>query len=94
MVKLGYVIASKKITGENKKIAWMYREEPSDPQDSGWRFFSGEEDQEYANNPENFEIYDIHTILKIDDSIQEHLLSNYGSSFEKNNAGFFIKIED
>ncbi len=40
----------------------MYREAPDNAHDSGWRFFSGAESQEYADNAENFAFYDVNTI--------------------------------
>lgn len=43
----------------------MYRED-SDNSDNGWRFFSGEENNEDVNNSENIGIYDIETISRID----------------------------
>ena len=51
----------------------MYREMPDNEKDSGWRFFSGNESDEYANNPDNLNIYDINTIAEIDISIIPYL---------------------
>ena len=42
----------------------MYKEEPDNDVDSGWRFFSGFETDEYVNNPKNIEVYDVNTIVK------------------------------
>ena len=36
----------------------MYRETPDNPHDSGWRFLSGTESQEYMDQSENFAMYD------------------------------------
>ena len=33
-------------------------------------FFTGEEDQQYVDDPDNIKIYDIQTILDIDKSIK------------------------
>lgn len=70
----------------------MYREQPDDPNDSGWRFFCGDEDQEYADSPNNIGIYDINTILEIDDSILPLLYSPSGAAFERDdeNAPFEV----
>ena len=51
----------------------MYREAPDSKQDSGWRFFSGEESQEYVDNPDNLSIYDVNTIANYDTAIVEYL---------------------
>lgn len=80
-VNIGYVIASRLVAINHNKVKWMYRESPEDLYDSGWRVFSGEEDEDLINDPNNFEIYDVQTILNIDDSIKEIILSPIGSEF-------------
>ena len=64
----------------------MYRENPSNESDSGWRFFAGNEDEEYTNNPDNFSIFDLNTICNYDRTIIPYLESEIGSSFEKING--------
>ena len=61
----------------------MYRELPDDDIDSGWRFFSGDETQEYADDPANFAIYDVNTIANYDPDIIEHLGAPAFSAFER-----------
>jgi hypothetical protein len=80
----GYVMAPKIAVDEKKKIRFMYREEPDNNQDSGWRFFSGDEDQDYVDNPDNLGIYDVNTIIKIDPDIEEYLDGDYGVAYERN----------
>ena len=58
----GSCIASDRITVEGELIEYMYRESPSNKSDSGWRFFSGNEDEIYTNDPNNFGIFDLYTI--------------------------------
>jgi hypothetical protein len=60
----------------------MYREEGIKG-DSGWRFFCGDEEQEYTDNPDNIAIYDIQTILDIDKSILPYLNSVSGVAYER-----------
>lgn len=43
--QMGGCFATDKITVEGLKVGYMYREEPDDESDSGWRFFSGTETQ-------------------------------------------------
>jgi hypothetical protein len=82
---IGGVMASKMVTDKKKKVRFMYREKPTRDDDSGWRIFSGNEDQEYADNPDNTGIYNPTTILKIDPSIADLLLTPVGSVFEREN---------
>ena len=69
--------------GNGLKIGYMYRENPVDEVDSGWRFFAGDETEEYTSNANNFEIYDLNTICNYDETILPYLNSEIGSSYEK-----------
>ena len=84
----GSCIASDRITVDILKIGYMYRENPTTEVDSSWRFFAGDETEEYTNNPINFEIYDLNTICNYDNSIISLLNTNIGTSFEKINNEF------
>ena len=61
----------------------MYREQPDNDIDSGWRFLSGAESQEYADDPDNWAIYDLNTIANYDRSIVPHLDAEPGAEFER-----------
>lgn len=62
----------------------MYREMPDNEIDSGWRFFSGVgEDEDYINDPDNTEIFDINTVANYDPSIIPFLDALVGCAFEK-----------
>ena len=80
---IGYVLASKLLVENNMKVRFMYREEPDDTFDSGWRFFSGEESDEYVNKAENIGIYSVETISKIDLDIIPFLNNDVGMAFER-----------
>ena len=71
----------------------MHREAPRDAIDSGWHFFSGEETQEYADNPGNFAIFDVNTIANYDPSIISHLDAPIGSAFGRSENGEFQSEE-
>ncbi len=73
---------SNKITKDGFKVGYMYREVPDEGcQDSGWRFFAGNEDDEYVNNPDNIGIFALNTICNYDPDIIPYLHSCIGSSF-------------
>lgn len=65
MYPTGYALAPKYLIEKQKPIMYMYCEEPDNQYDSGWRFFSGEETDEYVNDPRNIGIYSIETIVKL-----------------------------
>ena len=82
-------MASDRITVAGKKIGYMYREKPDREEDSGWRFFAGDESQEFTDDPGNFAIYAVNTIANYDPEIIPLLESPAGSAFER--RGFFSK---
>lgn len=87
----GSCIASNKITIDGCKVGYCYREKPTTSSDSGWRFFEGTEDENYCNNSDNFNIFELNTICNYDESILGVLNSPIESSFIKENGKF---VED
>ena len=77
---MGGCLTSDRITVDGLKVGYMYREEPDKDTDSGWRFFSGDETQEYADDPNNFAIYEVNTICNYDPAIIPLLDAPYGSA--------------
>ena len=80
---LGACLASDMITVRGKPVGFMYREEPDNEMDSGWRFTSGLEDQDYMDEADNHGVYDVNTIANYDPSIIELLDAAPGSVFER-----------
>jgi hypothetical protein len=89
-VGYGSCIASDHITVEGRPVGFMYREEPSDSVDSGWRFLSGAETEEYTDDPDHFAVYDVNTIANYDRTITPHMSAPYGSAFGKSDGGGFV----
>jgi hypothetical protein len=85
----GSCIASDLITVEGRPVCYMYREVPDKSVDSGWRFFSGDESQEYTDEASNFAMYDVNTIANYDPDIIEFLDSPPGSAFGRERGGKF-----
>jgi hypothetical protein len=81
--EMGYSICSNKITVEGEKVGYMYREEPMDDEDSGWRFLSGTESQEYADNPDNSKAFGVNTIANHDPAIIPYLKLPKGTELER-----------
>lgn len=95
MEKFGYVLATKMLVENRRKVRFMYHENADNDQDSGWRFFCGDEDDDYANNPDNIAIYDIHTIVDIDESIRSFLGAVAGTAFEREDEKTdFVEVKD
>ena len=94
MKNFGYVFATKMLVENKLPVLFMYREKSSNG-DSGWRFFCGQEEQEYVDDPNNIAIYDVETIIKIDDTILPYLDSACGVAYEREDGySLFKKVPD
>jgi hypothetical protein len=91
-MKIGYIIASNHVAKQGKPVGYLYREEPDNENDSGWRVFSGEESQEYADDASNFAMYNVSTILEIDPTIVTLLGAPWPVAFERGASGTFTKL--
>jgi len=80
---MGYCLASDKITVDGLKVGFMYREEPEEVDDSGWRFLSGTETQEYIDEDKNIMIFDVNTIANYDPAIIPYLKISVGKELER-----------
>ena len=80
---MGGCIATDKITVDGELVDYMVREAPDYEFDSGWQFFSGTEDQDYIDNPDNSMIYDVNTIANHDKSIIPYLNFPIGTQLER-----------
>ena len=80
---MGYCLASDKITVEGLKVGFMYREEPEEADDSGWRFLSVTETQEYIDNDKNIMIFDVNTIANYDPAIIAYIKMYVGTELER-----------
>ena len=89
-IGLGSCIASDEITVGGKPVGYMYRQKPDNEDDSGWRFFSGTESQEFAYNSANFELYDVNTIANYDPRIVGLLWAPIESAYGRNERGELV----
>lgn len=91
----GGCIATDRITVDGCPVRFMYREEPDNHVDSGWRFMSGFEDDAYMDDPKNHNAYDVNTIANYDPSIIPYLDAPVGSVFEKRpESTQFVAVDD
>ena len=89
-----------KILYQNVPVSYLYREEPMEKEDdseyvdSGWRILAGDETDEYMDDPQNSNFVSLGAVLSLDDSFIDLLEAEIGSSFERNESGKFIEIQD
>lgn len=79
----GSCFASDRITVDGMRVGYLYREAPDNSLDSGWRFFAGDESQEYSSDPNNFALYDVNTIANYDPMIVVVLETPAPCAFER-----------
>ncbi len=83
----GLGMVSDKVSVEGCPIGYMYRDEPEDAGDSGWRFFAGNESDAYIDNPKNFSLLDVNIIANFDATIVPYLNEAVGAAYDKGEGG-------
>lgn len=84
-------IASDRITKDGWKVGYMYREEPSEGvPDSGWRFFKGDEDEDYMEDSNNHHVFALNTICNYDKDIIPYLDLPIGTSLIRTSDNKFV----
>jgi hypothetical protein len=73
---------------DGQPVGYMYREAPDSAEDSGWRFFSGYESDEYMDDPSNTHVYPVAFVVEADSAVIPYLESASGSQFERNEDRF------
>lgn len=81
-------IITKRAVNEGR-IDYMYRDEPaSDFPDSGWRFFVGDESEEYINNLDNSIICGLNIICNLYPDIMAFIYAENGRRFGRQENGW------
>lgn len=86
----GGAIASDRITVDGRPVGYMYRMPSRSPQDSGWAFLAGDEDQDYMDDSSRHAIYDVNTIANYDREIIPLLDAPVGSAFLRGPSGLAV----
>lgn len=87
-------IATNTVAKQNRPVGFLYREAPVFENDSGWRIFSGDETDEYTDNPDNFSIVSLSAITADNPDIAPLLTQAEGSAWELNEDGEFQAVAD
>lgn len=79
-----------RISVDGCKVGWCYREkpEPGFP-DSGWRFFSGDESEDYIADISHTEVADLNSVCNFDPDIVPLLSAPCRSAFARDEHGVF-----
>jgi len=79
---------------DGQQVGYLYREEPDNDDDSGWRFTTGTETDEYMDNSDNLSVVSLGAVLREDDSCLLLLEREAGVAFVKDDKGNFIELDD
>jgi len=77
-------------------VRFLYREEPDRAEDSGWRVFSGQESDEYSNDPRNIQLVSVGYLVDLDPTLHEVFKSGKsGDAFERAEKGKkWVRVKD
>jgi hypothetical protein len=91
----GACLATDYIVVQGEPVRFMYREEPDHEDDSGWRFLSGLEDDDYMDDADNLGAYDVNTLANYDRAIIPYLNAPIGTNYERvEGKAQFIELPD
>lgn len=86
---------TQRILSEGAKVGYLYREEPDNEDDSGWRVAANDESDEYMNDSDNIAFVSLGLVLSKDDSFIELLDAPTGASFARDpRTGAFVPMMD
>lgn len=88
----GGCICTDKITVDGMPVLYMYKDKPINDMDSGWRFFSGFEDDDYMKDNSNHSVYDVNTIANYESSIIPFLDLPVGSELERDDKSQAFRL--
>jgi hypothetical protein len=91
---LGACLATDRIVVDGSSVGYMYREQPKNESDSGWRFFAGDEDDQYMANLDLHGVYAVNTVANYDPEIIPFLRAPVGSQFERGDDGKLAPVAD
>jgi hypothetical protein len=89
----GGCLATDRIAVDGVRVNYMRREKPAHPQDSGWRFFAGDESPEYMAVNAHHDVYSVNTIVNHDPDVFPFLDAPVGSEFERDGRGQFQQVK-
>ncbi len=91
-MRVGYVVASHRVTVDGKAVGYLYREATEDEADSGWRVFAEDESEAYADDAENFSMYNAFTLVDMAPEIASVLAEAAPVAFERDRHGRFVRV--
>ena len=83
-----------RIMHDGAKVGYLYREEPDEERDSGWRITANDESDEYMENSDNIVYVSLGAVLSNDDSMVTLLEFPVGTAFVRDSkTGEFVPVD-
>lgn len=88
------VLASGMVLGEQaSSVCYAFRTDINNEYDSGWHFWSGEEDEDYVDDLSNFTVCSLNFFLDQDPTIKKILDHPIGTFWEREPGGEWRPVE-
>ena len=78
---------------DDETVGYLYREDPDQENDSGWRMNTGTESDEYMEDSNNISYVSLGAVLRQDNSIIHLLDREAGCAFSRDENGQFVELE-
>jgi hypothetical protein len=75
---------TRRVLYDGEPVGYLYREEPDEEEDSGWRIMAGDESQAYMDDSDNIALGSLGAVLREDDSIVKLLDAPVGIAYALN----------
>jgi len=75
---------TKRVLNDDQPVGYLYREEPDEENDSGWRITANDESDEYMSDSGNLAYVSLGAVLNKDDSFRDFLGAPAGAAFIRN----------
>jgi hypothetical protein len=85
-------IVSKQVAEKSRPVGYLYREQPSREQDSGWRITAGDESQDYMDDAENHTLMPLRDLIGRDAGLEEIFRQPIQAAFQRDEDGRFVAV--
>jgi hypothetical protein len=86
---------TRRVIDDDCPVGYLYREEPDDEEDSGWRITANDESEDYMDDAKNLAYVSLGVVLNLDDSFIDLLDEPMGCAYVRNpDTGRFESIDE
>ena len=90
----GLCFVTKRVLEDGAPVGYLYREEPDNDDDSGWRFTANDESDAYMHDSANVALVSLGAVLSVDDRFIKLLDAPAGAAFAfDRNTQAFVAVE-